>query len=311
MRDIPWDCVIAGGGPAGLSAALVLGRARRRALVCDTGEPRNRWSQAMHGYLTRDGIPPDAFLAIARAELAPYTSVEHRRARVVDAAQHDDGFEVILETGERLRSRTVLIATGVIDQLPDLEGLDALYGRSVHHCPYCDGWEHRDSAIAVHGRGESGARFAIRLRQWSSDVIWLADGDADVSDELRAELALANVSVRPERVRRLEGADGHLERIHFDRAPPIERSALFIATEQRQASSLAERLGCRLNHRGTVETDRAERTEVPGVFVAGDASKDAQLVIVAAAEGAEAGVAIDALLCRLDRARSAAGSART
>ncbi|HET8623361.1 MAG TPA: NAD(P)/FAD-dependent oxidoreductase [Gemmatimonadales bacterium] len=311
MRDSPWDCVVAGGGPAGLSAALVLGRARRRALVCDTGEPRNRWSQAMHGYLTRDGIPPDTFLAIARAELAPYASVEHRRARVVDATQQGDGFEVILDTGERIRSRTLLIATGVIDQLPDLEGLDALYGRSVHHCPYCDAWEHRDSAIAVHGPGESGARFAIRLRQWSSDVTWLADGDADISDELRAELALANVSIRPERVRRLEGVDGRLERIYFDGAPPIERAALFVATQQRQGSSLAERLGCRLNHHGTVETGRAERTDVPGVFVAGDASKDAQLVIVAAAEGAEAGVAIDALLCRLDRASSADGSVRT
>jgi thioredoxin reductase len=303
VKEARWDCAIAGGGPAGLSAALVLGRARRRVLVCDAGEPRNRRSNAVHGYLTRDGIAPATFLAVARAELAPYTTVEQRRTVVTDALRRNDGFELVLEGGERVRSRTVLIATGIVDELPPLDGLDPLYGRSVHHCPYCDGWEHRDGAIAVHGPGETGARFAIKLTQWSNDVVWLADGDPAVPDELRGELASAGVTVRAERVRRLEGTEGRLERIVLDGAAPLARSALFIATRQRQGSRLAERLGCRLNQYGTVDTRSAERTDVPGVFVAGDASKDAQLVIVAAAEGAEAGVAIDALLCRLDRER--------
>ncbi len=301
MSGGPWECVVAGGGPAGLSAALVLGRARRRVLVCDTSEPRNRWSQASHCYLTRDGITPETFLALARAELAPYTTVQHRRVRVEDAARVGDVFELRLEGGERVWSRTVLVATGVVDTLPPLEGLPPLWGRSVHHCPYCDAWEHRDSPIAVYGPGESGARLALKLRQWSADIVWCADGQAQIEAELRADVAAAGIVVRPERVRRIEGQDGRLERVVLEGSPPLERTSLFVVTEQRQASALAERLGCRLNHKGTVETRAAERTDVPGVFVAGDASKDAQFVIVAAAEGAEAAVAIDTLLARQDR----------
>ncbi len=301
MNGAPWECVIAGGGPAGLSAALLLGRARRRVLICDAGEPRNRSAPAMHGYLTRDGINPDTFLAIARAELVPYTTVEYRRARVEDAVRLGDVFELRLEGGTRVRSRTVLLATGITDALPPLDGLAPLYGRSVHHCPYCDGWERRDAAIAVFGHGEAGARLALKLRQWSGDIVWCADGDAAVDEELRAQLSTAGVTVRTERVRRLEGRDGRLERIVLDDALPLERCALFVLTEQRQGSSLAERLGCRFNEKGTVDTRKAERTDVPGVFVVGDASKDTQLVIVAAAEGAEAAVAIDTLLARQDR----------
>jgi thioredoxin reductase len=301
VNGTPWECVIAGGGPAGLSAALVLGRARRRVLVCDTGEPRNRWSHASHGYLTRDGITPETFLALARAELAPYSTVQYRRVRVEDAARTGDIFELRLEGGERLWSRTVLVATGVVDAPPPLEGLAPLWGRSVHHCPYCDGWERCDSPIAAYGKGEPGARLALKLRRWSADIVWCADGHTEIEEELRARLAAAGVIVRAERVRRLEGQDGRLERIILEGSPvPLERSALFVLTEQRQASPLAERLGCRLNPKGTVDTRPAERTEVPGAFVAGDASKDAQFVIVAAAEGAEAAVAIDVLLSRQD-----------
>lgn len=306
MSADPWECVIAGGGAAGLSAALVLGRARRRVLVCDTGEPRNRGSLAMHGYLTRDGIAPETFLALARAELAPYAGVVYRRARIEDALSDNGLFELILEGGERVRSRTVLVATGVVDELPPIDGIAPLFGKGVYQCPYCDGWEQRDRPVAVHGKGEAGARFALRLRQWSGDLVWCADGDAAIDRDLRAQLAAAGIAVRPERVRRLEGPDGRLERIVLDGAPPLVRSALFVLTEQRQSSRLAQRLGCRFNAKGTVETGKAERTGVPGVFVAGDASKDAQLIIVAAAEGAEAAVAIDALLQRHHGGRPAA-----
>ena len=190
--------------------------------------------------------------------------MQYRRTRVEDAARTGDIFELRLESGERAWGRTVLVATGVEDTPPPLEGLAPLWGRSVHHCPYCDGWERRDTPIAAYGKGEPGARLALKLRQWSTDIMWCADGETEIEEELRARLAAAGVTVHAERVRRLEGQDGRLERIILEgSSSPLERSALFVLTEQRQASGLAERLGCRLNPKGTVDTRSAERTEVP------------------------------------------------
>ncbi len=302
MSPPAYDCIVVGGGPAGLSAALVLGRARRRVLVCDEGRPRNRHSAEMHGFLTRDGIAPDRFLALARAELGRYPEVELRRVRVEDAEAVESGFEVRIEGGVRCRSRTLLLATGMVDEIPALEGIEPLYGRSVHHCPYCDGWEHRDEPLAAYGRGEKGANFALTLTRWSRDVVWCSDGPAGLEPAGRERLLERGVALREERIVRLEGRDGRLERVVFERGPALERRALFFTTGQRQASPLPAKLGCAFTERGAVATGSAERTPVPGLYVAGDASKDAQLAIVAAAEGAEAAVAIDRALTREDLA---------
>ncbi|HET7599558.1 MAG TPA: NAD(P)/FAD-dependent oxidoreductase [Gemmatimonadales bacterium] len=293
-----YDCIVVGGGPAGLSAALVLGRARRSVLVCDTGRPRNRWARQVNAYLTRDGISPEEFLEIARREAAGYPTVTIRQAEVEDADATPDGFEVRLAGGERCGARTLLIATGMVDELPAIEGLGPLYGTSVHHCPYCDGWEHRDQVIAVYGHGPKAAGFALTMTQWSRDVVWCSDGPCGLGDRARVRLDAFGVGVREERVVRLEGRDGQLERVVFHAGPPLECQALFFSTGQRQGSRLVERLGVPVTARGTVNTGKAERTEVPGLYVAGDASKDAQLVIVAAAEGAEAAIAINTALCR-------------
>src|SRR5687767_12385523 len=144
-----YDVIIVGGGPAGLSAALVLGRCRRTVLVIDQGKPRNAAAQAMHGYLTRDGINPSDLLHLARRELRRY-GVEFRRDEVTQAKRQRDRFEVVTHKRERFRSRKLLLATGIRDQLPRIEGLTELYGISVHHCPYCDGWEWRDRALAAY-----------------------------------------------------------------------------------------------------------------------------------------------------------------
>jgi thioredoxin reductase len=295
-----YDCLVVGGGPAGLSAALVLGRARRRVLVLDAGRPRNRWSRAMHAYLTREGISPADFLATARTELRAFETVSLRHAEVEDAVATPGGFDVRLADGTIEQGRTLLLATGVVDELPAIPGVEALYGVSVHHCPYCDGWEHRDEPIAVYGHGEPGAIFAITMTQWSRDVVWCSDGPAELGAELGARIAACQIAVREERVTRLEGRDGRLERICFASGPPLPRTALFFSTSQRQSAPLAERLGAAMNAKGTVETGPGERTGTPGLYVAGDASRNAQLVIVAAAEGAEAAVAINTALCRAD-----------
>jgi thioredoxin reductase len=288
---VTYDCIIVGGGPAGLSAALMLGRCRRRVLICDSGEQRNLRARAIHGYPTRDCTSPAEYLRIAGAELARYGTIECRGLEIVDAHRDGDRFLVLSADGARLRTRKLLLATGVVDQLPDLDGLPALYGTSVHHCPYCDAWEWRDRPLAVYACDEKGAGLALSLTAWSPDVMLCTDG-SPISEDVKARLSAAGIGVREEPILRLEGRDGMLERIVFANGVAISRSALFLSCGQRQRSPLPERLGCRLTEKGTVDTGKCESTNVSGVYVAGDASKEAQFVVVAAAEGAEAGMAI-------------------
>jgi thioredoxin reductase len=254
----------------------------------------------MHGYLTRDGTSPQEFLDIAREELRQYPSVECRAAGVVDARQAHGGFQVTCADGTGLRSRKLLLATGVRDDLPPIPGLPQLYGVSVHHCPYCDAWEWRDQPIAAYGRGESGTGLALGLTLWTSDLVLCTDGRAQLDGSVRHRLARHNIEVCEERIACLEGQDGKLQRIVFQDGSAIKRLALFFATGQSQHSDLTRRLGCRFTEHGTVDTGKCESTNVAGLYVAGDASKEAQFVIVAAAEGAEAAKAINQALLKED-----------
>ena len=294
-----YDVIIVGAGPAGLSAALMLGRCRRRVLVCDTGRPRNAASRAMHGFLSRDGMAPAEFLAVARDQLQQYETVEMRHVEVVHAECRDARFHVTLQDGVRLAARKLLIATGVVDNVPDIPGLRELYGVSVFHCPYCDGWEVRDQPLAVYGRGARGLGLALELTGWSRDVVLCTDGPPELEADDVARLTRNGIAVRDEPVVRLEGRDT-LERIVFGRGDPLARRALFFTTGQTQQSELARTLGCEINEKGTVRTGRYETTHLSGLYVAGDASRAVQWVVVAAAEGAEAAFAINTDLLKED-----------
>jgi thioredoxin reductase len=299
---VTYDCIIVGGGPAGLSAALMLGRCRRRVLVCDVGEPRNARARQIHAYLTRDGVAPAEFLRQARADLDQYRTIECRELEIVDACREGGRFVALGADGTRLEARKLLLATGVADQLPDIEGLPELYGSSVHHCPFCDAWEWRDQPLAVYGCDDLGPGLALNLTAWSDDIVLCTDGTpvTDSADRLRA----AGISTREDRVVRLEGEGGMLRRIVFAGGEAISRSALFLACGQRPRSPLAERLGCRFTGKGTVDTGKCESTNVHGLYVAGDASKEAQFIVVAAAEGAEAGMAIHQALLEEELAQN-------
>lgn len=287
-----------------MSAALVLGRSRRRVLVCDSGLPRNRAAAEMHGYLSRDGIAPREFHRVGRAELAQYPSVTFRAIEVTDAEPVEGGFRITLADGGSAEGRTLLLCTGVVDEVPRIEGFAEMYGVSVHHCPYCDGWEHRDEPLAVYGCDATAGKYALALTQWSRDIVLCTNGRAQLHPGDAEELARQRVAIREDRIVRLEGREGRLERIVFDAGAPLERSALFFCAGQHQHSDLAARIGARFTAKGVVDTGTAEKTSVPGLWVAGDASKDAQLVIVAAAEGAAAAVAINTELTRQDLARA-------
>jgi thioredoxin reductase len=289
-----FDVIVVGGGPAGLSAALMLGRCRRRVLVLDLGQPRNRRSQALHGYLTRDGVAPATFTEYGRAELERY-GVEFRHLGVTGATLVEDHYRVSLGDNSEEDARFLLIATGVIDDLPAIPGFDECYGRSIFHCPYCDGWERRDRALAAFGGGADVAGLALGLKTWSADVVVCTHG-ARLERPVRDRLDRNGIRVRTEPLERIEHQDGALSRIVFAKGEPLSRDALFFATDQHPQSSLAISLGCTLNRRGTVKTGALCDTNVPRLYVAGDASRDAQFVIVAAAEGTRAAVAINKAL---------------
>ena len=294
-----YDVIIVGAGPAGLSAALMLGRCRRRVLVIDSGRPRNAASRAMHGFLSRDGMPPLEFLALARAQMRRYDTVELRDGCVASAECRDAKFYVTLEDGAEHAARKLLIATGVVDNLPEIPGFREFYGVSVFHCPYCDGWEVRDQPLAIYGRGERGLGLSLELTAWSRDLVLCTDGPTELGAEELARLERNGIRVRDDRVVRLEGSDG-LERVVFASGEPLARRALFFTTGQRQQSRLAHSLGCDINEKGTVRTGRYETTHLKGLYVAGDASRAVQWVVVAAAEGAEAAFDINTDLLKED-----------
>ena len=289
-----FDVLVVGGGPAGLSAALMLGRCRRRVLVCDLGQPRNRRSDALHGYLTRDGISPADFNDLGRRELPGY-GVELRTVGVTGARWDDDSFTVSLAGGSDERARYLLIATGVVDDLPATSGFRECYGRSLFHCPYCDGWEVRDRRLAAFGSGQRVAGLALALKTWSADVVACTNGTR-LEAAQRRRLANNDVPVRAERIVGLEHDDGVMTAIAFSAGEPLACDAMFFTTDQHPQSDLAIKLGCTLTRKGTVKTGTLCDTNVARIFVAGDASRDAQFVVVAAAEGVKAALAINQAL---------------
>lgn len=286
-----YDVIIVGAGPAGLSAALMLGRCRRRVVVIDDGAPRNRAAKKTHGFLTRDGTAPSGLLELGRAELAKYKTVHLRSGTVTAADGRRGAFVVRCRDDRSFKGRRLVLATGVVDELPEIEGLGALYGRSVHHCPFCDAYEYADQPLAMYGRGRAGVAAALVLRAWSEDVVLITDGKP-LGRDARTRCDRHGIRVRQDTVRRLVGRGGRLERIEFALGPSLKRRALFFATRQKQRCDLARKLGCDFSVAGAVMTKDHEATNVPGVYVVGDSSRREQKVIVAAAEGTLAAMRI-------------------
>ncbi len=286
-----YDAVIVGGGAAGLSAALLLGRSRRKVLVIDAGEPRNAPASESHSFFTRDGTPPRELRRIGRQQAGVY-DVEIREGRVTDISRADGGFQVEMEDGGRAAGRRLVLASGVVDELPEIEGLRERWGRSVFHCPYCHGWEVRDRPLAVLAGGETAMEAASLILGWTRDVVLCTNGPSGLGDTEREKLARHGVAVREEPIARLEGAGDSLERIVFASGEPLAREGLLVRPGQRP-SPLADRLGCERLEDGSLRLDMFGLTSVPGVYAAGDVTRRIQQVVSAAAEGAIAGVGVN------------------
>ena len=296
------DVVVVGAGPAGLSAALVLGRMRRGVLLLDTDAPANAVSKGVHGFLSRDGTPPAEMRRVGREQLRPYTTVECRSVAARSARRLADGvFALDLEDGSQVAARRLLLAHGMRYGLPDLEGVAELWGDRVFHCPYCHGWEARDRPIAVYGRGERAAHQALMLNSLSDDIVLLSDGDSELPVERRQRLGVAGIELLDHRIERVVKQGAGLQ-VLFTERPPLARYALFIQANLSPASDLAAPLGAALTEMGSVETDAAGQTSEPGLYAAGDAATTVQSVAVATGSGARAAYAINAELAMEDTA---------
>ncbi|MFF4691336.1 NAD(P)/FAD-dependent oxidoreductase [Streptomyces sp. NPDC001307] len=298
-----YEAVVVGGGAAGLSAALVLGRARRRTLVVDAGEPRNTPSAHMQGYLSRDGMSPAEFLAIGREEIARY-GVELVRDRVVDAAKDED-FTVVLASGGTVRARQLVIATGLTDELPEVPGLAERFGRDVVHCPYCHGWEARDLPTGVLATSPLSVHQALMVTQWSKDVrLFLHEVDeSELTDDDLRRLAAAGVAVVPGKVAGLRVAEDRLTGIRLEDGTVHDREVLYAAPRAVPNNELLLRLGAELRETpfGAYPViDERGLTSVPGLWAAGNASGFAEQVINAASRGYRAGAAINGELLMAD-----------
>ncbi|MET9150199.1 NAD(P)/FAD-dependent oxidoreductase [Streptomyces griseoflavus] len=306
-RDGVHDVVVVGGGPAGLSAALVLGRARHRTLVVDAGEPRNAPSAHMQGYLTRDGMSPAEFLARGREEIARY-GVRLVRDRVTDVTRDGD-FTVTLRTGGAVRARRLLVATGLKDELPDVEGVAERFGRDVLHCPFCHGWEVRDESFGVLASSAMSVHQALMVSQWSKDVTFFLHrvSEAELSDQDLRRLAAAGVDVVPGEVAGLVVEDDRLTGVRLADGTVRARSVLFAGPRPVPGTGLLQRLGAELDETpfgAYPVVDPTGLTTVPGVWAAGNAIGFSEQVVHAASGGYRAATAIvgDLLMTRLDAA---------
>lgn len=289
-----YDVVIAGGGPAGLSAALVLGRCLRKVLICDTGKPRNASSDASWGFLTRDGTPPQELLRIAREQLIPY-GVEFRKDEIIDIKRAQDYFIVDTFSGVQYYSKKILIATGVKDYLPEIPDVQKYYGKSIHHCPYCDGWQVRNQPLVAYGKGTVAIGMSLSLKTWSNNVTLCTDtnGKYRLSAADISKLARNGIKIQTTKIIRLEGKNSQLETIHFKDGTSISCNAIFFSLGFNQHSEVARKLNCEFTSRGVIKTNNSQQTSIPGVYAAGDADRDMQQVVIAAAEGAKAGININ------------------
>jgi thioredoxin reductase len=289
-----YDCAIIGGGPAGLNAALVLGRARRNVALIDNNRPRNAVTHASHGFITRDGVTPAEFRRVAYEEVLRYPSVHHLQTEVVSITKNESGFEVLDSSGLRIQARKLILATGVKEIFPEIEGFYPLYGKSLFNCPYCDGWELRDQPLVLVSESAAIFHTAKLLLNWSKDLIVCTNGHASLSEEQKERLQSKGIVVMEQPVSAFIGHNGQLEHVRFTDGTQVPRVGGFVSPQFVQSTPFGEHLGCERTESGGIKTDEAGRTSIPGVYAAGDSSyfMPSQLIF-AAADGSRTAASVN------------------
>ncbi|PTM57997.1 NAD(P)/FAD-dependent oxidoreductase [Desmospora activa] len=287
------DVAIIGGGPAGLNAALVLGRARKNVTVIDEGRPRNAVTRETHGFLTRDGTSPSEFRRIAKEESSAYPSVSFVEDTAVSIAGTDGHFQITTAQGKAFASKKLLFAVGMKDRTLDIPGLAEVYGKSAFICPYCDGWELRDKPLVIISKGADVMHFAPLISGWTSRFTICTNGPDELTDEQREELRRHRVPVFEAPIRSIDSDDGIVRQVVLEDGTTIPCTGIFFKPELVTGSDLPRAVGCHVSEAGTVAVDDFGKTNVPGVYSAGDVASRLHQAITAASMGAFAAAAIN------------------
>ncbi|MCC3371999.1 NAD(P)/FAD-dependent oxidoreductase [Cohnella sp. REN36] len=287
------DVAIIGGGPAGLSAALILGRSRKRAAVIDEGRPRNAVTREAHGFLTRDGISPSEFRGIAKEQLGKYPSVSLLEDTVVSIEGEDGRFLLKTAQGEMITSRKLLFAVGMKDRPLNIPGLSEVYGKSAFVCPYCDGWELKDESLVVISRGAALMHFAPLLSGWTKRFVVCTNGPDELSEAEREDLRNHQVPLFDSPIRSIDSSAGMVNQVVLEDGTTLPCTGIFFKSELVPGSDLPQSLGCRVSDAGVVSVDEFGKTSVPGIYAAGDAASQAHQAIAAAASGTMAAASIN------------------
>ncbi|PMC33779.1 NAD(P)/FAD-dependent oxidoreductase [Bacillus sp. UMB0899] len=289
------DCTVIGGGPAGLNAALVLGRAKRKVVLFDNNQARNKVTQESHGFITRDGVSPSEFRELAHQDISKYPSVRIERVKISEIQQESSNiFTLTTEEGKTYSSRKIMLATGLKEDLPSVKGIKEYYGKSLFSCPYCDGWELREQPLVLIGENSNTAHLAKTIYQWSKDLVVCTNGKNILGYDDELLLKRKGIIIKKERIETLTGSNGKLEKLVFEDGTTINRVGGFVTTGLQQPNNLAFSLGCELDKNDGIIVDAFGRTTIEGVYAAGDTtfSGPSQLII-ASGQGVRAAAGIN------------------
>ncbi|WP_178023321.1 FAD-dependent oxidoreductase [uncultured Paenibacillus sp.] len=293
MNETLFDAIIVGGGPAGLNAALMLGRARKKAAVLDEGRPRNAVTREAHGFLTRDGIPPGELRRLAKEQIARYPGITFMEDAAQSVTGRDGDFQITTAQGLTLRSKKLLFAVGMKDRPLNIPGLPEVYGKSAFVCPYCDGWELRDEPLVIITRGAEAMHFIPLISGWTDRFTLCTNGPDGLTEADREDLRRHGVPLYDAPIRSIESDDGIVRQVVLEDGTAISCRGIFFKPDLTIGSDLPQTLGCQVNEAGTVIVDEFGRTNVPGVFSAGDAVTMRHQAIAAASSGAMAAAALN------------------
>jgi len=292
VKQNQFDVIIVGGSYAGLSAGMSLGRFLRKVLIIDSGKPCNEQTPHSHNFLTQDGKTPKEISELSKKQVLEYETVEFHQGKAIDEKKTEKGFEIITENGENFNSKKLIIATGIIDEVPDIKGFKESWGISLIHCPYCHGYEFRNKKTGIIANGDRAFHIASLVKNLTDDVTLLTRGKAEFSDQQKEKLAKNNIQIIETEISELKHQNGLVESLIFSDRKEIEFEAVYGAFPFKQHSEIPQILGCELTEMGHIKTDFMQKANIPGVFVCGDNSSMMRSVANAVYTGNIAGAMV-------------------